>query len=112
MKPTQIIQGNTFTLLINLQADGSAYNALASADSVTLILESLDRQSSTTATDSDGVVFLNTPSTGSIQWNLTSAVTDALALGTYNLYVQVATGASRLEWPDLNAIQIIDQRIS
>lgn len=112
MTPSKVIQGNTFTLQIALKADGVAYPDLAAADSVTCFLSSLDGNDTLTVADSDPNVTVDSPATGSVTWTLTSAQTDALATGLYNLAVQSVQGVSKLEWVDNNAVEIYNQRIA
>lgn len=111
---TKITKGNIHTLQLALTHNEIVYNDLGTADVIKVALVSKDGATSLTLDDSDSNVTLNDPITGTVKWQLTSAQTDALPLGLYDLAVQVEydSNVSKIEWVDENAVKIIRQLIN
>jgi len=110
----QITQGNMFEVIVALTENGSAYSALGTADIVKCRLEHRNKQTSLEIDSDDANVTLNDPATGSVSWQLTSAQTDALVLGVYDLAVQVEYGGNtnKLEWVESSSIEIVSDYIA
>jgi ketopantoate hydroxymethyltransferase len=114
MATQTITQGNMFKIVVALTADDVAYADLGTADVVKVLLIAKSKVTSLALEDSDVNVTLDDPSTGSVSWQLTSAQTDALPLGSYDLAVQVEYGGNtnKLEWVEENAVRIIADYIA
>ena len=114
MATQQVTQGNMIKLVVALTENGTAYTALGTADIVKCRLEHKNKQTTLEIDSDDANVTLDDPLTGSVSWQLTSVQTDALALGVYDMAVQVEYGGNtkKLEWVELSAVEIVHDFIA